>query len=75
MVHKVSAEASAKMKVGDVPYKSPNNPEFGKCKRCRRKKMVVTKVPSFESPGKLQGFWKPPTGGGSSDTTTGNSGE
>lgn len=73
--HLVSAEACAQLKVGDAPYKDPRNPEFGKCKRCRKRKLVVTRVPFSLPPEKPRGFWKVPTDGSSSDTTTESSQE
>lgn len=75
MKHKVQAATSMKMKVGDVPYKDPRNPGFGKCKRCKTRTLEVTQVPSSSSPPRPPGFWKLPTDGSSSGTTTESSDE
>ena len=69
-VHRVQVEAAMKLGIGDAPYTDPRNPEFGRCKKCQKRLLKVTKVPDFVQPVKLQGFWKPPTGGGSSGSET-----
>lgn len=63
-------ELSCKLQVGDAPYIDPRNPGYGKCKICRRRALRAVVVPSFTQQSKIQGFWKPPTGGDSPDTKT-----
>lgn len=50
------------LKVGDVIPRDQGNCFYGRCPSCRSKRLIVTKVPSFDSGEERVGFWKDPTG-------------
>ena len=75
LLHKMSVDLSCNLKIGDAPYRDPRRPEFGKCKRCKKRTLVASKVPVTTSPVKLPGFWAPPTAGNLSGMATGSSEE
>lgn len=58
----LQAELCMALRVGDPLYTDPHRDNFGRCPSCKRKKMMVTKVPTQPSTESVIGFWKPPTG-------------
>jgi hypothetical protein len=50
------------LNTGDSIPRDPTNGEFGKCRKCKRHSLTVTKVPArvLTTPGH-PGFWKVPT--------------
>ena len=48
-------------KVGDSVHTDPEQPFFGKCRKCQRYSLKVTSVPSPPAPDPPRGFWSVPT--------------
>jgi hypothetical protein len=48
------------LKVGDVVPQDSNNLYIGQCRLCKRRKMVITQVPTSQDTVTYQGFWKLP---------------
>lgn len=57
---KFTQAISAGLKVGDVLYSIAEDHNFNKCNRCKRQRMIVTKVPEYSTSTKPKGFWKIP---------------
>jgi hypothetical protein len=51
---------SAGLRVGDLLGSVAEDPNFNRCNRCKRQKMLVTKVPEYLTESRTQGFWKVP---------------
>lgn len=51
---------NAGLKVGDVVPPYPGDTAYGKCNRCKRKKMVVKTAPVSAPPKTPTGFWRIP---------------
>ena len=52
---------SCGLKIGDTVFSISEDPNFNRCLRCKRLKMVVTAVPPGPEPTRPQGFWMIPT--------------
>lgn len=52
--------SGAGLALGDVLAKDRTDSTIGRCLRCKRHTMEVTKVPEQSSPAKVQGFSKVP---------------
>jgi hypothetical protein len=57
---KVRMHSGVGLKVGDLVYRDPENEVFGRCVKCKRRSLRITKVPPQESPPDPKGFWKLP---------------
>lgn len=57
----VKLHMGAGMKVGDLVYKDPENEVFGRCVKCKRHSLRITKAPPPPELPKPVGFWKIPT--------------
>lgn len=60
-VRRIYEVGSAGLVLGTVLSHSPSDPDYGRCNRCRRYKMMVTAAPPRPEPPKPQGFTKVPT--------------
>jgi len=49
------------LKVGDPVDRKPDDPFFGKCRKCQRYSLKVTKTPTAPEPEPPRGFWRIPT--------------
>lgn len=56
----VPLEECAGLAVGDRVYVDPENARVGRCTKCSRRTLVVTKVPEPLRQPALQGFWRMP---------------
>ena len=58
---KLKLNLGMKLQVGDKVYRDPSNERVGKCVKCKRYSLVITKVPEGTGPVQPRGFWKIPT--------------
>jgi len=61
------------LKPGDKLWNDPENPNFGRCPKCKRRSMTVVRVATATPVSTEQhpGFWKPPGGPGNSSSSSG----
>jgi hypothetical protein len=57
----IKMHPGAGVKVGDLVYRDPEREAFGRCVKCKRYSMKVTKAPTPPLPPSPKGFWKIPT--------------
>lgn len=50
-----------KLQPGDNVYRDPQNQNMGKCLKCKRHSLVITKAPDHSTTVKPKGFWRVPT--------------
>lgn len=57
---KLRLNLGMKLQPGDRVYQDPSNEAVGKCRKCKRYSLKITKVPAPLPPDKPKGFWKIP---------------
>jgi hypothetical protein len=52
---------SCGLKIGDVVFRLAEDPNFNRCNRCKRRRLIVTSVPAPHAVSRPVGFWNIPT--------------